>query len=245
MFYEKKIILLFLILVSCSNSSRISTSQIINKSIKAHGWDQEDFSIVFDFRDYQYELKRKNKFYSFQRTTKKEGNVVKDLMSSKKKLKRFINNKSVELSDSMTNVFSNSLNSVMYFFQLPRPLKDQAVITKYLGLAKIFNEKYWTIKVTFKENGGGKDYQDEFRYWININNGQIDYLAYNYLTEGGGTRFRQAVNKQLNQGFIFQDYINFKPNVKFVSLDSLPILFEAGNLIKVSNIKNKNIRVSK
>tara|TARA_B100000927_G_scaffold97762_1_gene79017 strand:+ start:57784 stop:58515 length:732 start_codon:yes stop_codon:yes gene_type:complete len=242
---KKKIILLFLILVSCSNSSHISTSQIINKSIKAHGWDQEDFSIVFDFRDYQYELKRKNKFYSFQRTTKKEGNVVKDLMSSKKKLKRFINNKSVELSDSMTNVFSNSLNSVMYFFQLPRPLKDQAVITKYLGLAKIFNEKYWTIKVTFKENGGGKDYQDEFRYWININNGQIDYLAYNYLTEGGGTRFRQAVNKQLNQGFIFQDYINFKPNVKFVSLDSLPILFEAGNLIKVSNIKNKNIRVSK
>ena len=242
---KKKIILLFLILVSCSNSSHISTSQIINKSIKAHGWDQEDFSIVFDFRDYQYELKRKNKFYSFQRTTKKEGNVIKDLMSSKKKLKRFINDKSVELSDSMTNVFSNSLNSVMYFFQLPRPLKDQAVITKYLGLAKIFNEKYWTIKVTFKENGGGKDYQDEFRYWININNGQIDYLAYNYLTEGGGTRFRQAVNKQLNQGFIFQDYINFKPNVKFVSLDSLPILFEAGNLIKVSNIKNKNIRVSK
>tara|TARA_B000000532_G_scaffold96530_1_gene77392 strand:+ start:402 stop:1133 length:732 start_codon:yes stop_codon:yes gene_type:complete len=242
---KKKIILLFLILVSCSNSSHISTSQIINKSIKAHGWDQDDFSIVFDFRDYQYELKRKNKFYSFQRTTKKEGNVVKDLMSSKKKLKRFINDKSVELSDSMTNVFSNSLNSVMYFFQLPRPLKDQAVITKYLGMAKIFNEKYWTIKVTFKENGGGKDYQDEFRYWININNGQIDYLAYNYLTEGGGTRFRQAVNKQLNQGFIFQDYINFKPNVKFVSLDSLPILFEAGNLIKVSNIKNKNIRVSK
>lgn len=242
---KKKIILLFLILVSCSNSSHISTSQIINKSIKAHGWDQDDFSIVFDFRDYQYELKRKNKFYSFQRTTKKEGNVIKDLMSSKKKLKRFINDKSVELSDSMTNIFSNSLNSVMYFFQLPRPLKDQAVITKYLGLAKIFNEKYWTIKVTFKENGGGKDYQDEFRYWININNGQIDYIAYNYLTEGGGTRFRQAVNKQLNQGFIFQDYINFKPNVKFVSLDSLPILFEAGNLIKVSNIKNKNIRVTK
>ena len=166
-------------------------------------------------------------------------------MSSKKKLKRFINDKSVELSDSMTNVFSNSLNSVMYFFQLPRPLKDQAVVPKYLGMTKILNERYWTIKVTFKENGGGKDYQDEFRYWININNGQIDYLAYNYLTEGGGTRFRQAVNKQLNQGFIFQDYINFKPNIKFVSLDSLPILFETGNLIKVSNIKNKNIRVTK
>ncbi len=133
----------------------------------------------------------------------------------------------------------------MYFFQLPRPLNDQAVVPKYLGLTKILNERYWTIKVTFKENGGGKDYQDEFRYWININNGQIDYLAYNYLTEGGGTRFRQAVNKQSKKGFIFQDYINFKPKVKFISLDSLPIFFESGNLIKVSNIKNKNIRVTK
>ena len=56
---------------------RYFNSHIINKSIEAHGWDQDDFSIVFDFRDYQYELKRKNKFYSFQRTTKKEGNVVK------------------------------------------------------------------------------------------------------------------------------------------------------------------------
>ena len=77
-------------------------------------------------------------------------------MSSNKKLIRFINDKSVELSDSMTNVFSNSLNSVMYFFQLPRPLNDQAVVPKYLGLTKILNERYWTIKVTFKENGGGK-----------------------------------------------------------------------------------------
>ena len=86
---KKKIILLFLILVSCSDSSHISTNVIINKSIKAHGWDQDYFSIVFDFRDYQYELIRKNKFYSFQRTTKKEGNVVKDLMSSKKKINAF------------------------------------------------------------------------------------------------------------------------------------------------------------
>ena len=77
-------------------------------------------------------------------------------MSSKKKLMRFINDKTVELSDSATNAFSNSLNSVMYFFQLPRPLNDQAVVLKYLGLTKIFNERYWTIKVTFKENGGGK-----------------------------------------------------------------------------------------
>lgn len=242
---KKKIFFLFLILISCSDSSRISTNVIINKSINAHGWNQDYFSIVFDFRNYQYELIRKNKFYSFQRTTKKEGMVVKDLMSSKKKLNRFINDEYVELGDSLTNVFSNSLNSVMYFFQLPGPLKDQAAIPKYLGLTKILNKKYWIIKVKFKKNGGGKDYQDEFRYWINTNNGQIDYLAYNYLTDGGGTRFRKAVNKRFNQGFIFQDYLNYKPNVKFISLDSLPILFEENKLIKVSNIENKNIIVTK
>ena len=62
-------------------------------------------------------------------------------MSSKKKLMHFINDKTVEVSYSVTNAFSNSLNSVMYFFQLPRPLNDQAIVLKHMGLTKIFNKR--------------------------------------------------------------------------------------------------------
>ena len=82
------------------------------------------------------------------------------------------------------------------------------------------------LKVTFKEEGGGEDFQDEYRYWINQKNHEIDYLAYNYLTDGGGTRFRRAINKRKIVGIFFQDYVNYKPFQKFEQLDSLPSLFE-------------------
>ena len=71
----------------------------------------------------------------------------------------------------------------------------------------------------------------------------LDYLAYNYLTDGGGTRFRKAKNLRKIKGFLFQDYINYKPQVKISSLDSLPHLFEKDSLEILSIIENKNIKV--
>jgi hypothetical protein len=91
--------------------------------------------------------------------------------------------------------------------------------------------------------GGGEDFQDEYRYWIDPESGHIDYLAYNYRTDGGGTRFRKAKNRRKKEGFVFQDYTNFKPEKKFTPLDSLPFLFEMGKLIEVSQIENENIQV--
>jgi hypothetical protein len=132
----------------------------------------------------------------------------------------------------------------MYFFQLPKPLKDGAVISELLGSTKILEQFYWVVKVGFTEQGGGDDFQDEYRYWINQKNYEIDYLAYNYLTDGGGTRFRKAKNKRTMSGFLFQDYTNYKPQDKRVLLDSLPSLFEKGLLVKVSEIENKNIQIS-
>ena len=102
---------------------------------------------------------------------------------------------------------------------------------------------YWTLKISFDQEGGGDDFQDEFRYWINQKNHQIDYIAYNYLTDGGGTRFRKALNKRKHQGLLFQDYINFKPETKFPPLDSLPWLLEQDKLLEVSRIEKKNIKV--
>ena len=166
-------------------------------------------------------------------------------MTSSKPLQRFIDGKMILLSDSLQRVYSNSLNSVMYFFQLPKPLQDTAAINELVGAVVIHGETYWTLKVTFKEEGGGEDFQDEYRYWINQKNHEIDYLAYNYLTDGGGTRFRRAVNKRKIEGIFFQDYVNYKPFQKFEQLDSLPSLFEQEELQQVSLIENKNIRVVK
>ena len=239
---KRRFFLLCTFLLSCS-SEYSKEKQIIEKSVQVYGWNQKEFSIVFDFRDYRYKLTRKPDFFSYQRSTVKKGVLVRDVMTSNSKLKRYLDENPFILSDSLTDIYSNSLNSVMYFFQLPRPLNDPAVIANYNGEQAISNKVYWTLKVKFQEKDGGKDFQDEFRYWIDPKSGYIDYLAYTYLTDGGGTRFRKAKNVRENNGFIFQDYTNFRPVKKFTPLDSLPILYEKGKLILVSEIENKNIKV--
>ena len=234
--------LMCIFLLSCS-SEYSKEKQIIEKSVQVYGWNQKEFSIVFDFRNYRYKLTRIQDFFSYQRSTVKKGVLVRDVMTSNSKLKRYLDEIPLKLSDSLTDIYSNSLNSVMYFFQLPKPLDDPAVIANYYGEKTISNKVYWTLEIKFQEKDGGKDFQDEFRYWIDPESGHIDYLAYSYLTDGGGTRFRKAKNLRENNGFIFQDYTNFRPVNKFTSLDSLPILYEKGKLILVSEIENKNIKV--
>ena len=232
-----------LFFVACAPSNPPSANEIIEKSIAAYGWNQREFKMIFDFRAYQYELVRQPDFYSYQRTTTKEGVTLRDVMTSEIKLERFKDNLPVSLQDSLVKVYSNSLNSVMYFFQLPRPLKDPAVRSVFLGTTFFSEKPYWTLKVRFNEVGGGEDFQDEYRYWIDPESGHIDYLAYNYHTDGGGTRFRKAKNRRKKEGFVFQDYINYKTEKKFTSLDSLPLFFKMGKLIEVSQIENENIQV--
>ena len=211
--------------------------------MQVYGWNQKNFLLFFDFRDYRYKLTRKPDFFSYQRSTVKKGVLVRDIMTSNSKLKRYLDENPFILSDSLTDIYSNSLNSVMYFFQLPRPLNDPAVIANYNGEKTIQNKVYFDTKGKIsRKKDGGKDFQDEFRYWIDPKSGYIDYLAYSYLTDGGGTRFRKAKNVRENNGFIFQDYTNFRPVKKFTPLDSLPILYEKGKLILVSEIENKILK---
>ena len=243
--FQKIVFPIFLFFLSCQSPKSENAQEIIQKALHQSGFDKSSFSIDFDFRDYHYTLIRKPSFYSFSRSTIQKDVEVKDVMTSSKPLQRFIDGKMILLSDSLQRVYSNSLNSVMYFFQLPKPLQDTAAINELVGAVVIHGETYWTLKVTFKEEGGGEDFQDEYRYWINQKNHEIDYLAYNYLTDGGGTRFRRAVNKRKIEGIFFQDYVNYKPFQKFEQLDSLPSLFEQEELQQVSLIENKNIRVVK
>lgn len=237
--------LMIICLLACQTPREISATQLINESVKAHGFDQSEFTIEFDFRDYHYELIRKSGYYSYSRQKLVEDQIIKDVMTSKKKLHRFVNDSLIQLPDSLTQDYSSSLNSVHYFFQLPKPLKDPAVIAEVLGIVSIKGKSYWSLKISFHEEDGGEDFEDEFRYWIHTESYRIDYLAYNYLTDGGGTRFREAFNPSEIEGFYFQDYKNFKPPNKFESLDNLPLLFEKGQLEKISLIENKNIRISK
>ena len=241
----RNLLLLFLLFTSCQTPTSNLIDKIIQQSNAVYGFDKPDYKIEFDFRDYHYSLERNQGFYSYSRQITKEGKKIVDLMTSVDILKRFENDSLVFLQDSIRKLYSNSLNSVMYFFQLPSPLKDPAVNAKLLNSVEIEGNSYWTLKITFDQEGGGDDFQDEYRYWISKKNYQIDYFAYNYLTDGGGSRFRKSKNLRKQLGFLFQDYINYKPEVNFLPLDSLPSFFEQGKLIELSLIENKNIEVKK
>ena len=49
--------LLCIFLLACS-SEYSKEKLIIEKSVQVYGWNQKEFSIVFDFRDYKYKLTR-------------------------------------------------------------------------------------------------------------------------------------------------------------------------------------------
>jgi len=236
-------IIFFLLFLACQAPKIETVKGIIRNSIATYGFDANEYRINFDFREYHYQLEQNKSFYLYSRRKISKGKKIIDILTSDKKLKRFENDILVFLKDSIQNEYENSLNSVMYFFQLPKALEDRAVNLFLLDPVEIEENQYWSIKITFDQEGGGDDFQDEFRYWINQENYQIDFLAYNYLTDGGGTRYRKSKNLRKIKGFLFQDYINYKPKNKFVPLDSLPRLFERDSLIILSLIQNKNIKV--
>ena len=159
---------------------------------------------------------------------------VRDILTNEG-LIREINGVQAAIPDTMAFKYANSVNSVIYFAVLPYRLNDEAVFKKYLGEVEIKGKAYDKIQVTFAEEKGGKDFEDIFIYWINRETHQLGYLAYQYETDGGGIRFREALNPRRVGGLLFQDYINYKMD-KNLAVEDADKLFEAGKLEKLSDI---------
>jgi hypothetical protein len=98
---------------------------------------------------------------------------------------------------------------VIYFATLPYKLQDASVNRKFIEETTI-KDKLWCCRRNFGQDGGGKDFDDEFHYWINKQTHKVDYLAYSYRTNDGGVRFRTAFNTRVIDGLTFQDYINYE-----------------------------------
>lgn len=217
------------------------TNAIVNEAIKTHGgtlYDSAHYQFVF--RDRIYTFNNKNGYiYSLKGKDSLGNRIVDTLMNGN--FKRYVNEVRVDLSNKDIARYGNSLNSVIYFATLPHKLNDSAVHKEYVGETSIEGEDYDVIKVTFSKEGGGKDYDDIFMYWINKKSHYINYLAYSYAVNGGGVRFRSAYNPRTVDGIRFQDYINWAAPVG-TPLDQLPSLFEKGELRELSIIEIMDIQ---
>ncbi len=236
--------LFIIILCSCNSAQKELTAQdIIDISIKKSGMDKvSNASITFDFRDRSYKADRKIGVYKLQRYFENDTITIEDYITNDS-YKRFVNNKLEVVADSMNVKYSNSINSVHYFSVLPFGLNDAAVHKKKLPDVTIKGKEYYKIEIRFSENGGGEDFQDVFIYWINKQSFLIDYLAYEYQTNGGGKRFRVATKQQLVNDILFKNYDNYKPKLDTINLIDLDKAYQENNLIKISEINLENITV--
>jgi len=213
---------------------------ILNQAYIAHGGDlYQQGSFAFTFRDKQYTFKNNGDQYVYTRTQTSGDTTTIDILDNGQ-LSRTINSKEVLLSDKERDSYTESVNSVVYFATLPYKLLDPAVNLELVGETSIKGQRYDILLVTFDQENGGKDFDDQYHYWINKADHTIDYLAYNYTVNNGGVRFRSAYNRRVVDGIIFQDFINYKADVGTPLVD-LPALFEKGDLKELSRIETEQV----
>ena len=238
-------ILFALTAFSCINTDKeLSADQIVNNAIAKQCQGNCDHATVeFTFRDRAYLSMRNDGAFQFTRTTHDSIGVIKDKLSNDG-FERMINDKTVVVPDSMAVSYGNSVNSVVYFAQLPYGLNAPAVEKKLLGETIINEQPYYEVQVTFQEEGGGTDHDDVFVYWIHKEQMTVDYLAYSYQVNGGGIRFREAYNERRENGIRFVDYNNYKPESLETPIADLDVLFTQGKLKLLSKIETENVAVT-
>ena len=233
--------ILTLILLVALTSCQEEADRIIESSIEYHGF--ENFykePVEFKFREYTYLIDRTRSPYLYTKKIQLQDSITGqpiiqiDSLWNSKEFCRSINGDRLKLTEEDEIRFSNSINSVAYFYQLPLPLKDDAAIITLLENTFIEGKEYATLKVSFSEENGGTDHEDTYRYYFDTSTYALSYLSYNFHINDGGVRFRKAYQRPQGN-FIFLDYDNYKAP-KETPLDSLPLLFEKGKLELLSKI---------
>lgn len=239
MFKQIFLATLILFFVSCNNKKQrdAKATQIVEQCIAQHGGKNYlDMDVSFNFRQFRVHLKQKDGVFLYERTTRDSANnVLQDILTNETFIRK-INGKEQNLSQKEHDKYKEGLNAIAYFVLLPYKLSEPAVNLKHLGETTINNQKYNKIGVSFETPEGGKDYHDEFCYWINQKNHTLDYLAY----ASGGPRFRKAIKREKVDGITFQNYENYLVPDSTLATYNYDNAFRAGNLKLLSLIEQEN-----
>ena len=240
--YLSLIIFLIPFIGFSQNINDDKAKKIINQCVSAHGGKlYEKVHISFDFRQFHFVIKTNKGDYYYERTyTDSTGNKMRDVLQNGIYLHEK-NGEKTSLSQKMEDRYRESVNSVAYFMLLPYKLKDKAVRSTYVGSTEIDGNTYDKIKVWFDQEGGGRDYEDIFCYWIHQKNHTLDYLAYS----NGGPRFRKVSKRDNVGGIIFQNYDNYKILDDQISADQYDDAFLSGKASLLSKIEQTNYSVIK
>ena len=221
-----------------------SAVAIVERARRVHGADVLDHAAVaFTFRGARFTVERDDGRFVYSRTGANASPVVRDTLSNEG-FGRTVDGVPVPLSERDRLAGEEVVNSVIYFALLPYALADEAVQLRLLGSDSLRSEPYDLVEVTFRPEGGGRDYQDRFLYWIHRDHSTVDYLAYSYVVSGGGARFREAYNPRTVGGVRFADYRNYSAEPLEPSLERMGRMFEADSLELLSEIVLEEVAVA-
>ncbi|MEZ4901898.1 MAG: DUF6503 family protein [Spirosomataceae bacterium] len=231
------ILLVFCMACSSEKSTDEKAKKIIQTCIEAHGGNHyQDFDVSFDFRKFRVHLQQTGSQFTYERETKDSlGNVTQDILTNTTFV-RNLNGKPQELSEKDTDKYREGTNAIAYFVLLPFKLSEPAVVPAYLGESTLEGQKYDKVKVTFQKEGGGKDHEDVFCYWINQSSHTLDYLSY----ANGGPRFRKATKRDTVGGMVFQNYENYEILDKTLATSEYDKAFNGGKAKLLSTIEQSN-----
>lgn len=231
---------LLLVLSACQ--ARHDARRLIDQAIEAHGGDAyQNKRIEFNFRQFHLVLEQQGGQFRYERTHQDSSRALIREILTNKGFTRFKNGQLQTLDTAQIGRYSRAVNSIAYFVLLPYKLNDPAVLADYLGDMQIDGQAYHKVRVRFRAEGGGKDYQDTFVYWFNQQTHTMDYLAYSE----GGPRFRKAIHPQTIGGIRFQDYLNYKGDEQDTTfVGNYDRRYEAHQLTELSRIEQKQIRVT-
>jgi hypothetical protein len=226
-----------------------SARAIVDSAVAAHGGDVMNRAVMtFDFRGAAFRLVHDGGRFRYTRTyTDSLGRAVREVLSNDS-LYRAVDGTRVDLSDDEARQIETAVNSVAYFALLPEPLSDPAVQPARLGRDTINGTPYHVIEVTFRQEGGGRDWEDRFVYWFRTDTYAMDYLAYAYgLGSGGedpGHRFREAYDVRRVNGVRVADYRNYTDTTLTPStLERYPSRLNTETLELVSTVDLDSVRV--
>lgn len=216
---------------------------ILQRARRTHGADVLDHAeVTFVFRGTPFTVRRDGGRFAYARTWADSAGTVRDVLDNDG-FTRTVEGVPVTLGERERLAAEEAVNSVVYFALLPYALADPAVQPRLIGADTLGGEPYDLVEVTFRQEGGGRDYQDRFVYWIHRSRSTMDYLAYSYETSDGGARFRQAVTPRTVGGVRFADYRNFSAEPSEPPLEAMGRLFEADSLALLSEIVLDSVRV--
>lgn len=233
-----------LLLMGCSaDEKELTADQIISKAVETHGGRlYNDMEVQFDFRGRHFRAKITEGTYEYERTYEADGRLVKDLIKNDK-YQRILGQREIQLKENELSNYKTATNTVIYFALLPFNLDNPVVNRQLMRSVEIKGKQYYKVEITYGKNGGGKDFEDVYVYWVHKENFTIDYLAYSFNINGGGVRFREAYNARTINGIRFQDYINYTIDKDYPAQE-LDYAFVSDQLREISRIDLDNIQVN-